>query len=183
MVPLLRVNSARGRIIGLTALCIVGCTRCGSNRGARNSNFPPDNPASYVRVEGPQRLELVSGFARVHVPFAFLSPGETVYLERCSGSAAWQLERWTDHQWQYAFSPDCYDVATPAIVITGATYSDTAVAILQAHAPDPLKRSLTAGVYRLVLFAFSHMGDESTLWTLGDTLALERRASSPFEIQ
>jgi hypothetical protein len=119
----------------------------------------------------------------VRVPFAFLSSPSTVYLGRCSGNAAWRLERWTEHQWHYAFSPDCYDIATPAIAVTGAVYSDTAIAILQANAPDFLKRSLTPGVYRLVLFAFSHMGDESTLWTLGDTLALERRASSPFEIQ
>ena len=168
-------------IFGFVLLTAAGC---GSSFSNPLSTSAPDNPSSAVRIKGTGfQLSRDQNLLRLAVPFEFSAREKTIYLRPCGSRSSWQLERWVDGQWQYAYSSDCPLIALPPIAVTAEVYSDVAEAVVESNVKDVgTNRRLVPGQYRLVVFAFWRMGSESTLWQLSDSLPLEQRASSPFVV-
>jgi hypothetical protein len=165
-------------------MCIIALS-CNGTFSSPPYNSAPGNPDAAVWVtDSVFRLIPAGNSLTLTIPFRFVSPKDTAYLQRCGRSVYWQLERFSEGQWQYTYSPDCYDVLMAAVSVrNGSYYSDTATAVVSI-APTSVNspRSLLPGEYRIVLAAFSRMASGEELYLLSDSLPLTQRASAPFSV-
>lgn len=171
--------SANGSlIVGLgIGLGVAGCQGGFLGLGNdRESNFRPDR-AVYTMQPTALGLEVSIGYTYQN------RTGRHVHILNCNGFAPPHLEKRVGDEWVFAWAaatPDCISLPIP-IPYLGTYASDIPVFHGAGEIHPKFEVTPLDGTYRLVWDAI-RWNNDGTLYSIGDTLPLQLRVSSSFQI-